>query len=158
MCRFGCVFLCFCCQLLDVFVFCLFSVHRQPTRISMSLTYLQTSKVSLGTFNWVHVQMCPISHRFLQVLIVPLHHPIFRERALMLMFSAIEISNWEKNKGFMSLGRYLLQEVKTHLKVKPMKSLHSHLRSLGLAMAQGRRLTQTKGLGLFVLLCFFFFF
>lgn len=49
-------------------------------------------------------------------------------------------SNWniqlEKNKGFMSLGKYLLQEVKTYLKVKPMKSLHSHTPSLGLAMAQ----------------------
>lgn len=47
----------------------------------------------------------------------------------------------------MSLGKYLLQEVKTYLKVKPMKSLHSRIRSLGLAMAQGRKLTQTTGGG-----------
>lgn len=65
----------------------------------------------------------------------------------MLMFAAIEISDWKKTKGFMSLGKYLLQEVKTYLKVKPMKSLHSHIRSLGLAMAQGRKLTQTTGGG-----------
>lgn len=43
----------------------------------------------------------------------------------------------------MRLGKYLLQGVKAYLKVKPTKSLHSHMRSLRLAMAQGRKLTQT---------------
>lgn len=47
----------------------------------------------------------------------------------------------------MSLGKYLLQAVKTYFKMKPMKSLHFHIQSLELAMAQGRKLTQTTGDG-----------
>lgn len=60
-------------------------------------------------------------------------------------------SNWniqlEKNKGFTSLRKYLLQEVKTYLKVKPMKSLHSHIPSLRLAMAHGTNRHKLEGGG-----------